>query len=76
MNPDQRILGTNPREAAISIGPGAPQPGPRVGSLQDRELMAKDEDLSLALGLVTVRSDPEDQPEDEVADRHEHRRMI
>jgi hypothetical protein len=38
--------------------------------------MAKDEDLSLALGLVTVRSDPEDQPEDEVADREEHRRMI
>jgi hypothetical protein len=38
--------------------------------------MAKDEDLSLALGLVTVRSDPEDQPEDEVADRAEHCRMI
>jgi len=46
------------------------------GSLQDRELMAKDEDLSLAISLVTVRSDPEDQPEDEVADREEHRRMI
>jgi hypothetical protein len=38
--------------------------------------MAKDEDLSLALGLVTVRSDPEEQPEDEVADREEHCRMI
>lgn len=38
--------------------------------------MAKDEDLSLALGLLTVRNGPEDQPEDEVADREEHRRMI
>jgi hypothetical protein len=38
--------------------------------------MTKDEDLSVALGLVTVRIDSEDQPEDEVADREEHRRMI
>jgi hypothetical protein len=67
---------SHPREGRDLHPVPAPQPGPRVGSLQDRELMAKDEDLSLALGLVTVRSDPENQPEDEVADREEHRRMM
>jgi hypothetical protein len=38
--------------------------------------MTKDEDLSFALFRVIDRSDPEDQPKDQVADREEHRPMI
>jgi hypothetical protein len=44
--------------------------------LQDRQLVSKDEDLRLALARVVIRSDPEHQPKDEVADGEEHRAMI
>jgi hypothetical protein len=39
-------------------------------------LVSKDEDLRLALARVVIRSDPEHQPKDEVADGEEHRAMI
>jgi hypothetical protein len=48
----------------------------RVRALQDGELMAKDENLSFALFRVIDWSDPEDQPQDEVANREEHRPLI
>jgi hypothetical protein len=44
--------------------------------LQDRPLVSKDEDLRLALARVVIRSDPEHQRKDEVADGEEHRAMI
>jgi hypothetical protein len=52
------------------------QAGPGVPSLQNRELVPKDQDLGFAPTGVGIRSGAEQGSDDEVARGEEHRRMV